>query len=218
MMRGIIKYFVVICMSLLLCLTENAVGAVEEAEKELPLFRGSFRFENAERTHFFTFYEDGHAEVGPIMPKKRLGPQNDLFADEVLGGNVYDCSNARYRCMTTSRIVFAVPRKQLTPTSTYTLEGTVFTVHECLRGVGKVCQVALIQADCQWINEKRTCSTFPGGRSKSPDTGPLVYFIYNEDCGITSWGSAYTENADKTLVWKYAREYILQGDVGPLKR
>jgi hypothetical protein len=131
-----------------------------------------------------------------------------------------DCSDANYRCMKTSTEVLAVPRGPLSPDSSYAVAGTQFAVKECLRGLKNVCQVALIRADCPSIEilsaTEIACEIYPGGRDKAP--GPITYFIYNEDYGVTSIGFPSAEGRSDIEIEKLARTYVLQGDAGLLKR
>jgi hypothetical protein len=80
--------------------------------------------------------------------------------------------------------VFAIPRTALFTTMTYVIEGTQFAVQECLHPEGSVCQVALIQGDCQFVRNAETCDTYMGGRRMSPRQGPVTYFIYNQSYGV----------------------------------
>ncbi len=180
-------------------------------------FGGSFLYENAERTALFA-YRNGYLEVGAILPNKPLGDQKSEFT-EFLGSPTRDCSDAHYRCVAADQNVLAIPRKQLSLAMTYTVVGTIFTVEECIRGVGNKCQVALIKGDCQFVQlaeNLRECAPYPDGRAKSPQQGGVYYFIYNEDYGITSLGIVDDEVHSKSEMMAVAKTYVLQGNVGLL--
>lgn len=177
---------------------------------------GSFLYENAERTYFFAV-RNGHSQAGFIASKHASGTESNSQVDSAVGAYAYDCSDLNYRCFKTSRNVLAVPRKRLSINATYEIAGTVFTVIDCLRKVADVCQVALIRSDCQQIKDAETCALYPGGRDKAPNPGPLTYFVYNEDFGVTSLGFPNEKPKDECWIAKLARDYELRGDVGLLK-
>jgi hypothetical protein len=177
---------------------------------------GSFYYANAERT-FSLSVKSGGLLAGPIISKRPVASQTDVFRGEALGAPAEDCSNAAYRCIKSGFQAFAVPRNDLPSTARYSIAGTAFRVVKCLRADRTVCQVAVIEADCQTRNlKKHICELYSGGPNKNPDRGPVTYFIYNEDFGVTSIGIAGEKkrDAEATLA---AKVYVLQGNIGLLR-
>jgi hypothetical protein len=178
---------------------------------------GSFIYSDAERMNLFSF-EDGHTIVGPISPKTPIGDQKGQFV-EFLGAETNDCSDDRFKCVAADQNILAIPRKNLSDGMEYTVNGTIFTVKECLRSAEKLCQVALIEGDCQLVRLAeglRECATYPGGRKKSPQQGAVHYFIYNEDYGVTAFGLEDDKIEKISEMRMSAQNYILQGNIGLL--
>lgn len=177
---------------------------------------GSFYYINAART-FFLSVKNGSLLAGPVVPRLQLGSQNDALQDEALGAPAEDCSDKTFRCVKSSFQVFAVPRTRLAPATHYAMAGMAFRVVKCLRGDKTVCQVAVIEADCQTrIIKMHTCKLYSGDPRKNPDPGGITYFIYNEDFGVTSVGVTGSKK-NSTEAVAAASVYILQGKAGLLK-
>jgi hypothetical protein len=111
--------------------------------------------------------------------------------------------------------VFAIPRERLSPKAEYSVAGALLKVEDCLVGDESVCQVALVSADCQRMSGEY-CETVPGGRAKSDDPGPILYFIYNEDVGVTAYGVARQPAMTKGERLNISSQMILQGPKGLL--
>lgn len=172
-------------------------------------------YEDAARTFRETIV-GGAWEGGNIVPSKPAESQRrDIMFDEQLSYTVRDCSDETYRCIASSHQVFAVPRGGLSSTANYTAAGALFKVEECLRGDGHSCQVALISSDCQ-RSSSDGCLPMTGGRSASPDPGPFVYFIYNEDFGVTAFGIVKAPIGNRELRRSSAAHMILQSQGGLL--
>lgn len=176
------------------------------------------RYESVGRTGYYVFSEQSGTH-GLIRARNPTSEQQREF-EESLGYPIYDCSTSSYRCLRTWFRVFAVPRGQLSPKMNYAVDGVQVQVETCLRGSGQVCQVALISADCQLMVGDDACELYPGGRVKSPQPGPITYFIYNEDYGVTAFGTAgeWPAPAERLDVAnRVATQVVLQGDAGLLK-
>jgi hypothetical protein len=176
----------------------------------------SIKYEDAERTAYYSFHA-GVAEHGDIPPAKPTAQQLREFS-ESLGYPIHDCSNEEYQCLRTWFRVVAVPRKPLAIGAAFTLDGVKLRIEECLRHSEDRCQVALISADCELMVGSDACEVYPRGRSKSPRPGPITYFIYNEDFGVTAFGTAGERAASSEQRQQVATQYILQGQAGLLKQ
>ena len=175
-------------------------------------------YENAARS-FRESIANGVWEGGAIAPRKSLPSQDeDVMFDEVLGYPVHDCSSIKYRCIFSSHRVYAVPKIMLKPADNYVAGGAQFKIEDCLRGDAKICQVAVISSDCQNPVPKDACELIVGGRRYNKNPGPFVYFIYNEDFGITAFGvtgqPAITAGERLTV----ASQMVLQGMRGLLAK
>jgi hypothetical protein len=172
----------------------------------------SIVYENPERTHSFS--AQGEIIVGAPIESKRPHGDHDHH-EHGQGSPLTDCSTQAYRCIAMGRTALAVP-PELTSTSVYTAKGTVFTVENCLRGEEDHCQVALISGDCQSVKPvggALECAPLARGQTKGPFATQIVYFIYNEDYGVTSFGIAETKLTGDARDAK-ARDMILQGARG----
>lgn len=176
------------------------------------------RYEDVERTAYYLFSEHSGTH-GPIRARNPTSEQQREF-EENLGYPLHECSTSNYRCLRTWYRVFAVPRGQLSSKMKYAVEGVQVQVETCLRGSGDVCQVALISADCQLMVGDDACQLYAGGRDKSPQPGPITYFIYNEDYGVTAFGTggAWPAPAKRLdVAHSVTTQFVLQGDAGLLK-
>lgn len=172
-----------------------------------------YRYEDAARTRQSLFAEGrwSSSEVLSNSPSAR-----ERQSIEVTSVPVKDCSDERYRCIVGSFRVFAVPRGALLPTSTYVAAGSSFRVEECYRGDATHCSVALISSDCQQRSGRDGCSEVLGGRTKSNNTGPVLYFIYNEDFGVTAYGSVHQPASTEEERRIIAAWMVLRGERGLL--
>ena len=200
----------------ILAILPLAIGVACAGDSARGRVASSFYYANAERT-FFLSLRDGNLLAGPIVSKRPVASQTDVFRGEALGAPAEDCSDAAYRCFKSGFQAFAVPRNHLSPTARYSIAGTAFRVVQCLRGDRTVCQIAVIEADCQTRNvQKHICGLYSGDPNKNPDQGPVTYFIYNEDFGVTSIGIAGEKKRDAEAT-SAAKVYVLQGGVGFLR-
>jgi hypothetical protein len=173
---------------------------------------------SADRTESYQFQEH-IAKYIYIYPKNRVPGQTfridntDLLPD----AGLTDCSDASFRCIVFGRSAFAVPRQRLSHMPSYVAAGNALKVMQCLRGLKDVCQVALIRVRCFVHPVHNHCEP---SRDESLPSELLeqMYFIYNEDYGVTSFGNAPEElDASSAQMMNWATEYILVGDNGLLK-
>jgi hypothetical protein len=177
-------------------------------------YQNAFMYVDAERMGYIEI-KAGRMRGGTFYPKKPLAGQNSP-PFETLESDVYDCSDANFRCVTNGDSIFAVPKGQLQTQESYKVRGAEFTVKQCLRGADRNCQIAVISTDCALLSSPGFCKGVPGGRNDSPHPGGAWCFIYNEDFGITSLGSGIPKSAE--ALDATARKLVLQGDVGLLKQ
>jgi hypothetical protein len=194
----------------ILLLVLTACAAVEARSKDSVIV-----YEDSART-VSEKYQGSEMQGGAVEPKRPIPAQTqNLLYDEEVTRAVSDCSTAQYRCSAVWSRVFAVPRKRLSPAATFSIAGALLKVDDCLRGDARVCQVALISADCALISGQG-CEEVAGGRQKSKDPGPITYFIYNEDFGVTAYGVAEKPARTKDERLVVASQMILQGKYGLL--
>lgn len=178
--------------------------------------KNTILYETAERT-FCSEYKNGYVENGPIPSNRPIGHHVNQWI-EFHGDEIKSCTDIEYFCIEQNQNIIAIPRGDITISTKYIIKGTIFTVRECLRSVGDRCQIAIIQGDCNYVRLAeglRECAVLPGGRSESTQEGPVYYYIFNEDYGITAFGSGGGEDLtsnEKMAV--RARTYVLQGKVG----
>lgn len=154
---------------------------------------------------------------GNVYPKQPTSSQKeDLSLVEIISEPVHSCSDAMYRCIYAVFRVFAVPRAGLTSTSEYSIGGAEFRVEYCLRGDDNRCQVALISSDCQQHSGTDACEQVAGGRQRSAAPGPVLYFIYNDDFGVTSYGSVKEPLQTESAKIAASSKWILMTDKGLL--
>ena len=173
-------------------------------------------YENGPHTSRET-YSDGRVLFEGIMPKRLLPSQaGNPFVAETHDQTTFDCSTAEFRCLKAFPRVFAVPRERISPTAKYSTEGALFSVEDCLRGDASNCQVALISSECQRLSGANGCETVRGGRRKSDNPGPIIYFIFNEDVGVTAWGGVMQPAKTQEQRRAIASQMLLQGERGLL--
>jgi hypothetical protein len=198
---------VAVALSILNCAAVcTAAADVQSAE---------LTYEDAARTSRETFANGTHV-TGQILPRKRTdGQKRDLFFGERLGDAAHDCSDWEYRCLYVQLRVYAVPRRRLLSGATYEAAGAKFRVEDCLRGDGRLCQVALISS----IRPVRPGEGYEQWFGKAGAGGlqsPIVYFIYNEDFGVTAFGMTFSPAQSAADRMVAATDKILQSKVGLL--
>jgi hypothetical protein len=172
------------------------------------------RYVNPKRTYFERFSNVGRNGLwsgAPLISKQSINTH-----PEVLMKDLHVCSDEMYRCVYGHYRVFAVPRGPLMENSTYVSGGASFRVEKCFRSVNGRCQVALVSSDCQGEIPPDKCVVVSGGRAASALAGRVGYFIFNEDYGITSYGSVEEPASSPELKMAAALDFVLQGDTGLL--
>lgn len=180
----------------------------------------SIRYTDLGRTSFEEFTmprngDRGEWSAGNILPARPVGTQKtDVSMLGVTGVVTHNCSDTEFRCLYGAFHVFAVPRIGLAKASTYSVAGAVFHVDQCLRAIGERCQVALLSSQCLHQVGEDICRPAAGNEQSLP--GPVMYFIFNEDFGVTSYGFAtdILNAADDRIA--VASKLMLQGDRGLL--
>jgi hypothetical protein len=192
-----------------------AFGRVETVAKIL--------YNNPQRMFFESFVPDPKHKGallwkgGNITPERRIAEEDrDFFAGEVTMDRAHDCSDGQYRCVYGHYAVFAVPRAGLRPNSSFQAGGASLRVEQCMRGDKEVCQVALVSSDCQSIAAPDRCTPVSGGRSAGASVGRVRYFIFNEDFGITSYGSSSEPVSTPERQKEVAFSMVLRSDHGLL--
>lgn len=167
-----------------------------------------FRFEQYEAR--YSYVSSATSDRDPTIGK--------VSYDTPPTSTVKSCSDVSFRCVAMGSQAFAVPRKHLRPSDKYVANGNSFAVVKCLRGYDDVCQVALIKAECYYNRIEKGCAPTVAGRT-GDDASWLLYFVYNEDFGVTAYGIAPLNDkpisADEMLA--AAKSRFLVGDHGLLK-
>jgi hypothetical protein len=137
----------------------------------------------------YTF--DGSMALFTYVEAQRDFKYNEKYSGEYtddIGGNApsHDCSNFDFRCVTLSELVMAVPRGELAPNASYNVMNNTLRVFRCLRGTSRICQVALIEAECFYDVDANKCDLEKKDRARTHRRA--LYFFYNEDYGITAFG------------------------------
>jgi hypothetical protein len=186
--------------------------------------RASIEYVDAARTAVEQFdltsleIQNGNWVASSIYPKAPSKHQKRDFAlAEATESIVRDCSNAEFKCATVGFRVFAIPRIPLRLNDSFVTQGARFQVERCFREEDHACQVALISSNCERKAGDLGCKLSTAGGAEDPkDQGPILYFIYNPDFGVTSYGSS--QDLTEPEEWKLAKakQMILQGDFGLL--
>lgn len=196
----------------------TAVLRAEALQKLKPIL-----YTNEKRTSYERFVQDDKDrnavwwEGGNFAPKHRSTPrQQNFFYDEYTSAPLKDCSDEKFRCVYGIYRVFAVPRQGLGSSSAYSVGGADLRVEKCVKGGAERCKVALIRSECQSKVEPDQCVAVTGEHANSPAPGPIVYFLFSEDVGITAYGSvdepADAERGPLTV----ARKMLLRSSKGLL--
>lgn len=163
--------------------------------------------------------ENGFWSTGDLPPLAPLSSQKNPWRYEVVSQRVVDCSDRLYRCVRSWGRTFAIPRGPLRPQQDYEKHGVVFHVEECLRGNARRCQVALIAGMCGHAPSLREMRCLPTPRSGVGDNAVydyVIYFLYNEDFGITAFGATDHVVATGAGRLAIATQMILQSPMGLL--
>lgn len=191
-------------------------GCVAEEKAPLPHFRAEYvdalrvdRYEITERGANYTYLYPRHRIDGQVFPPD----ESDIGG----GATIAVCSDERFKCITFESLAMAVPRAGLKAEASYTVAGAKLKVVKCYRGKGDVCQVALIESDCYISGYATGCLPDPAKAPRGGGHWERLYFLYNEDFGVTSFGFSLEKSFTDAQIDALARNYILVGDTGLLK-
>jgi hypothetical protein len=153
---------------------------------------------------------------GRHVPKRMLVSQSDdVLLGEQLIHPIKDCSTTLFVCKKAWSRVFAVPRQRLVPNASFEVAGASFKVEVCLRGDVDVCQVALLSMTCL-ISEEAQCHDVGETPDSTSKAVPSLYYIYNEDFGVTSYGVTERGASNQDEMIGIAGHLVLQGKRGLL--
>jgi hypothetical protein len=133
---------------------------------------------------------------------------------EMNGQPISDCSDSVYRCIRAGNHTLAIPKSGIKPKSRYSKESVAFVVEDCLREVRGICLVATISARCGKLDPYGKCLDAERVAKVGVKFGNVDYFVYNEDFGITAFGSTdrLLNQADERRA--VASEMMLVGEHG----
>jgi hypothetical protein len=153
-----------------------------------------------------------HYPTSVVPGQKFAIDEADLLPDALTA----DCSDTEYRCVSFDKLAIAVPKRRLASDDSYAVRGSSVKVVECLRGFGKICQVALMESQC-YVTPSNVCEPTRDKKFKN-ELWSALFFIYNEDFGVTSFGlSPATPPHTSVEIQNDAKDYILVGGAGLLK-
>jgi hypothetical protein len=194
------------------------IGTADAASANQSGSGGTAVYQDAGRTLQTTITKDLWT-VGPMagqaQPPPGPDPDPEAAADSV-AHDLVDCSDDTLLCAQSWGWTLAVPRAGLKRRTSYRKDGVTFRVHECLRGDGQRCQVALLSAVCgREIGNGRCARSVrplrPGSRVEY-----VLYFFFNEDFGITAMGAGNRIASSAAARRAVATQQILIGDQGLL--
>jgi hypothetical protein len=174
---------------------------------------------NPSRTEYAKF-NDKYWMVGPkYTPKPLPNSQAGTNSFEPTMVSLHDCSDSKLHCLSGLGSVFAIPKAKLKTDSQYIADGSALKVEKCFRGNAEICQVALISSSCKRdsagacvIHNKHN----DGHAQGTAHNGPTLYFIYNEEVGITAYGESSRPLNNLDLKLRTASQFILNGSRGIL--
>lgn len=174
------------------------------------------------RTFFERFVRDSEEagivwwQGGNIEGRRNKGKQQDALFDEFTSAPLHDCSDRKYLCVYGTYRVFAVPREGLTAQSTYSAGGAFLRVEKCLRGSAVRCLQALISSDCRQQVEPDRCVERPSAVDSGSERGRIGYFIFDQNIGVTAYGSVTEPATTLETQMGVARELLLRSKKGLL--
>jgi|GEM_PF-2671572 len=208
--------FLLLTASTIMCAA--SAGASENPDQNAYVGLGAV-YVKADRLEQYRFLkrEAVYGYIRPLKPVLGQAFEPESY-DTPPNAGVRDCSDANFRCLALDDQAFAVPRKRLVQNDRYVANGNSFAVVKCIRGYKDICQVALIRAECYYNRIKKGCAPTQAERTGN-DASWLLYFIYNEDFGVTAYGIAPLtgQTASPEEMLAIAKSFILVGDNGILK-
>jgi hypothetical protein len=129
---------------------------------------------------------------------------------------VVDCSDAAHRCVRSWTHTLAIPRSGLKLRASYQKDHVTFVVEDCLRRDGDTCSVAVISGRCAVVNANGSCNSGKAGNASGSKFENVDYFIYNQDFGITAFGSTDRLLTAEDERLGIASQRVLTSDVGLL--
>ena len=136
-----------------------------------------------------------------------------------LGGQMMGCSTADYRCVRTSRLLFAAPVAGLIPHSSFSIVGAEVKVLDCMEFEDGKCNVALLISDCRSDDKGHTKRGQSGAidpsNCRSTGWGLQVMYIYSRNRGVIGFTEAEWWSPETGIVgWELAKEGVPEGMYG----
>jgi hypothetical protein len=150
-------------------------------------------------------------KTDPIVAKEADNAWYQGFSEGV-SSPVLDCSDESYRCIESWSRTLAIPKTRLGQHARYEKNGVIFEVENCLRLTQATCNVALISGK---HSRKRDDST---EADKTATFDYVVYFIFNENNGITAMGVTRQSMTTIPAMREIATQTVLVGERGLLAK
>lgn len=134
---------------------------------------------------------------------------------------VVGCSDQVFRCTRIGTNVFAVPKDGIS-SEAYSASGMRFRVEKCLREAEGRCVVALLSGTCERFSEvsesgEQLCELrSTDDRSGAESVAYVLYFIFNQDVGVTAFGRAPSHQASEAAQFEVLTQSVLASDYGIL--
>lgn len=165
---------------------------------------------------------------GPHWTMHRLSASSVLGDDvdgdsgwEILTSSAVDCSDDRVTCVTSDFYVFAVPKSGLDQ-QPFEARGVRFRVEKCIRDSSTRCSVALLSGTCDQFSEVseddevHCLAAQPKLGERSMDVAYVLYFVYNQNVGVTAFGIAPRPLASEAEQLSVVTQAVLASESGLL--
>lgn len=175
--------------------------------------RTRYLYRSADRAQEFAIVISGGASLGifrTIAPRRGTN-----VLGEATGVSFLDCSTSEFFCTMVGGGIFAVPKKMPAAGKVFSVRGAKLKLLSCKRYNNNICTVAIVTSICKYTKEN-ICAEKP---SAGAVRGRNFYFYYNEDFGVTSFGTGGQPVGDKDLksmAEERVGDYVLVGDKGLL--
>lgn len=164
---------------------------------------------NAARTEYFAI-KDGKSSFDAVVSGTPIG------GGDAVGDYAFRCDTREYTCVRTNTLAIAAPRDRRL--RDFALAGTAFELKSCYRHQGSACVAGLMEADCQEVVTSESCRLVEGGRERAKWPGPVTYYVYDADVGVTSVGFARAKAGNLEEMEKVGREFVLSGSAALLAK
>lgn len=133
--------------------------------------------------------------------------------DDIRTYTLAGCSTDEVICVRTGRWLFAAPRNDIAPSSSFSIEGAEVRILDCMRSENETCAAALFVSDCRSPDRGHTKygspDTISPGNCRQNGWGLQMMYVFDRDRGVIGYADAnWWDSTSRITGWNLSEEGI----------